>query len=187
MSTGDDAKIQEAERVRCEQWKADILSKNAKAVTLMQALATAGCAFDPAKHIRCVPCASNAGSGGFAPQVGIVLCQNRFVTKQHMEDTIVHELVHAFDHCMFKYDPSNCRHFACTEIRAANLSGDCAFAQEFARGNFALKKQHQACVKRRAVLAVSYNPQCRDVAEQVVDQVYASCFADTRPFNTIPE
>ena len=39
--------------------------------------------------------------------------------------TLTHELVHAYDHCRAYVDWSNCVHHACSEVRAANLSGDC--------------------------------------------------------------
>ncbi len=78
-----------------------------------------------------------------------------------MEDTLVHEMVHMYDHAKFKVDWDNIRHHACTEvrqidmklviifnralsqIRAANLSGDCRFGREVKRGFFAFSKQHQ--------------------------------------------
>lgn len=41
------------------------------------------------------------------------------------ELTLTHELVHAYDHCRAFVDWSNCVHHACSEIRAAHLSGDC--------------------------------------------------------------
>lgn len=33
-----------------------------------------------------------------------------------MEDTLVHELVHMYDHAKFKVDWSNLRHHACSEV-----------------------------------------------------------------------
>jgi hypothetical protein len=49
------------------------------------------------------------------------------------------------------------------QIRAANLSGDCALGMEFMRGNLseALVGQHKRCVRRRALLSVSLNPYCQ--------------------------
>lgn len=39
-----------------------------------------------------------------------------------------HEMIHAYDHCRAKdLDWNSCRHHACSEIRAAVLSGDCTF------------------------------------------------------------
>lgn len=45
----------------------------------------------------------------------------------------------------------------------------------------------QTCVKRRAVLSVEANPSCKDraMAERAVNEVWESCFKDTRPFDEI--
>lgn len=104
-----------------------------------------------------------------------------------MENTIVHELLHMYDHCKFKVDWGNLRHHACSEIRAASLSGDCRWVREVNRMVFGFSKQHQACVRRRAALSVAENPNCpdRETAEQVVNEVWESCFNDTRPFDEI--
>ena len=73
------------------------------------------------------------------------------------------------------------------QVRAANLSGDCSWTNEFMRGNFAVKKQHQACVRRRAELSTAMNPSCgQRKARAAVDAVFDRCFADTRPFEDIP-
>jgi len=43
------------------------------------------------------------------------------------------------------------------------------------------------CVRRRAALSVSYNPVCKspEMAEKAVDEVWNSCFGDTRPFDDV--
>lgn len=97
-------------------------------------------------------------------------------------------MVHWFDHCRFLVDWSNLRHHACSEIRAASLSGDCGFGREFQRRIYGFKLQHQNCVKRRAVLSILVNPACggdREKAERTVDEVFESCFGDTRPFDEV--
>lgn len=45
----------------------------------------------------------------------------------------------------------------------------------------------KTCVKRRAVLSVEANPSCKDraMAERAVNEVWESCFKDTRPFDEI--
>jgi hypothetical protein len=50
------------------------------------------------------------------------------------ELTLTHELVHAYDHCRAYVDWSNCVHHACSEIRAANLSGDCSMYEDHPNG-----------------------------------------------------
>lgn len=74
-----------------------------------------GCIVTP-QNISCLPC-DYTRSGGFHPEAGaVVLCQGRFFNKRHMEDTLVHELVHMYDHTKFKVDWSNLRHHACSEV-----------------------------------------------------------------------
>lgn len=134
-------------------------------------------------------------AGGFSPSAdgrppsesGILLCANRIFSKSHLEDTLSHEMIHWWDHCRFKVDWANLRHHACSEIRAASLSGDCRWTREVNRRHFGFLKQHQACTKRRAILSVRANPACKDnaMAERVVDEVWESCFYDTRPFDEV--
>ncbi len=99
------------------------------------------------------------------------------------------EMIHAWDHLRFKVDwYGNLRHAACTEIRASSLSGECRFWREFVtRGQWKVSQQHQECVRRRATLSVAARPNCRDdvQAARVVNQVWDSCFSDTRPFDEI--
>ncbi|KAK9465056.1 mitochondrial inner membrane protease ATP23 [Lipomyces arxii] len=127
-------------------------------------------------------------AGGFNPMVGVLLCQNHVSGKLHLEDTLAHELVHAYDEMKFHVDWMNLKHHACSEIRASNLSGECRMVNEiFRRGQIHLTRQHQECVRRRAVMSVMGNPNCKDEdhAKKVVSQVWDSCFNDTRPFDEI--
>ncbi|GHJ84419.1 hypothetical protein NliqN6_0821 [Naganishia liquefaciens] len=169
----------------CEKWKNSLMNRSPSVVFMLKHLKIAGCPFT-ADSIQCHPCPPTR-SGGFSPEHGILLCQDRFFSKRHMEDTIVHEMIHAFDHCRFDVKWLDLRHHACSEIRAANLSGDCKWTREVRRGFYAFSKQHQACVKRRAVLSVEANPSCKDraMAERAVNEVWESCFKDTRPFDEI--
>ncbi|CCF58676.1 hypothetical protein KAFR_0F00790 [Kazachstania africana CBS 2517] len=130
-------------------------------------------------------------SGGFHPEIGILLCHNRLRDKWHLEDTLAHELIHWFDNLRWDVDWTNLKHHACSEIRASSLSGECRFWQEFKRRGFntgfELNRGHQNCVKRRALLSVMGNPNCpsKEHAEKVVEEVWETCFNDTRPFDEI--
>ncbi|OQD79551.1 hypothetical protein PENANT_c048G03178 [Penicillium antarcticum] len=139
-------------------------------------------------NIYCRRCTDRKG-GGFDPEYGILICANEMKDQGHLEDTMAHEMVHAFDHLRFKVNWSdNLRHAACTEIRASSLSGECRWAREFfRRGQWKLTQQHQECVRRRAILSVKARPTCKDEAhaERVVNEVWESCFRDTRPFDEI--
>ncbi|KAI9340882.1 peptidase M76, partial [Obelidium mucronatum] len=57
-------------------------------------------------------------------------------SKEALEDTLTHELVHAFDWCTMNWDLTNCFHQACSEVRAGLLSGDCRIMLELKRGKF---------------------------------------------------
>ncbi len=66
-------------------------------------------------YIPCQPC-DLTRSGGFSPDAGaVVLCQGNFLNKKHMEHTLVHELLHMYDHAVFNVDWSNLRYHACSE------------------------------------------------------------------------
>ncbi|CAK9784173.1 unnamed protein product [Cutaneotrichosporon oleaginosum] len=170
---------------KCERWKKEMMTRSPIIVFMLKHLQLAGCPF-PSSAMQCHPCDASR-AGGFSPEHGILLCQNRFMNRRHMEDTLAHELLHAFDHCRFRVDWMNLRHHACTEIRAANLSGDCRWSREVKRGYWAFSAQHQACVRRRAVLSVMAHPKCqgKEDAERAVGEVWDSCFRDTRPFDDI--
>lgn len=144
----------------------------------------------------------------------MLICANNIKDPSVVEDTIAHEMVHAYDHLRFKADfENNLRHAACSEvrddnfiplcvmfskgvwfgcsfsqIRASSLSGECRWAREFfARKQWKLTQQHQECVRRRAVCSLIARPACKDEAhaERVVNEVWDSCFRDTRPFDEI--
>lgn len=65
--------------------------------------------------IYCAPCGADRG-GGFQPNVGVILCQDKIFSKKHVEDTLAHELIHEWDDRRFKVDWMNLRHVACSEV-----------------------------------------------------------------------
>ena len=68
------------------------------------------------------------------------------------------------------------------------LSGECRWTREFfTRQNWKLSQQFQNCVRMRAILSVSHRLTCKDdvQATKVVNEVWDSCFADTRPFDEV--
>lgn len=65
--------------------------------------------------IYCTPCTEDK-FGGFNPDYGIAICQNKVDTKRRVESTLVHEMMHAFDHCRFKFNLDNLKQVACSEV-----------------------------------------------------------------------
>jgi mitochondrial inner membrane protease ATP23 len=56
----------------------------------------------------------------------VALCGNFLTTEKQVEETMAHELIHAFDFCRRRFDyDGNAIQVACSEVRAANMSGDC--------------------------------------------------------------
>ncbi|THV01886.1 hypothetical protein K435DRAFT_376205 [Dendrothele bispora CBS 962.96] len=187
--------LQQLQIRRCEQTKKELMDTSPLVIFLLRHLRLSGCQV-PESNIYCGACDTQAllrghpgaHAGGYIPEIqSIKLCGGMFFSKQHQESTIAHELIHMYDQCKFKVDWSNLRHHACSEIRANNLSGDCRYTRELRRGFFSFSKQHQVCVRRRAIESVSNNPVCPDraTAERVVNEVWDSCFSDTRPFDEV--
>eukprot|EP01104_Vermistella_antarctica_P012203 TRINITY_DN3489_c0_g1_i2.p1 TRINITY_DN3489_c0_g1~~TRINITY_DN3489_c0_g1_i2.p1 ORF type:complete len:218 (-),score=29.15 TRINITY_DN3489_c0_g1_i2:59-712(-) len=92
---------------------------------------------------------------------------------------------------------------ACTEIRAAKLSGECGWFREMQRRQWGVASVTKKCVRRRANLSVQMMPQCQDAlaaaddngttdddAERqrhilecraAVDRVWSKCYYDDTP------
>lgn len=138
-------------RRNCERWKKDLLNYSTSVFPLHLYISLTGDVGPPVQfmlkhlnlagvhptpaHIPCVPC-DLTRSGGFSPDAGaVVLCQGNFLNKRHMEHTLVHELVHMYDHAVFNVDWSNLRHHACSEVRLVVIlySSICRQRYTFAR------------------------------------------------------
>ncbi|PWN97263.1 hypothetical protein FA09DRAFT_284633, partial [Tilletiopsis washingtonensis] len=180
---------------RSVRWKDELMRTSPMLRFMTKHLALVSCPVDGASRtdgtgIMILPCAPGA-AGGFGPNEprehsAILICGNRMMDKGHLEDTLAHEMTHFWDHCRFKVDWDDLRHVACSEVRAASLSGDCSMKREMWKNrNYNFVKGHQTCVRRRAALSVAMHPKCKDQeqAESIVDQVFNSCFRDTRPFD----
>ena len=175
---------------RCASELRDMATGTSPIVRFMiEKLADAGCAIDE-RFFKIERCSSDV-VGGFRPPDGIVLCHNQIHDRTTMENTVAHELIHAYDQCRAgkRMNWSDVRQHACSEVRAANLSGDCHWVNEVMRGKvFAgLKGHHRKCARRRAELSVAMNPKCRGAkhAEEIVGEVFERCFNDTAPFDDI--
>jgi inner membrane protease ATP23 len=68
------------------------------------------------------------------------------------------------------------------------LSGECRFGREvIGRGQWKITQQLQECVRRRATLSLMARPEIKDDvhAAKIINEVWDSCFNDTRPFDEI--
>ncbi|PWN37514.1 uncharacterized protein FA14DRAFT_163367 [Meira miltonrushii] len=198
MDPVQESDLDKSQRERSEKYMDRLIRYSPMIRFMIKHLSVVGCSpFDQDGFVDKIFFGKCSGdiAGGFRPsqpgepksRSGLLICYNRIKSKSHMEQTMAHELIHWFDHCRFKADWSNLRHVACSEIRAASLSGDCRFFNELLRGKFGVRKHHQTCARRRAIVSMVSNPDCPDegTAERIVDEVFESCFNDTRPFDEI--
>jgi Peptidase M76 family len=128
----------------------------------------------------------NEGSARLTLNPEIYICQQYMESEIMTHKTLHHELVHAIDMCRTNMDPlRNCIHMACTEIRAENLSGECAVMKELRRMKH-YTGHGKECVRRRAVLSVRANPNCTSRAETYVDAAMNRCYMDFYPYKKHP-
>ncbi|KAL6078492.1 Mitochondrial inner membrane protease ATP23 [Balamuthia mandrillaris] len=172
------------EHQQCKEWLFKALTNDMHVNHMLAALSDKGCPVDPFKFFTCKPC--NNSLGYWSRSEGIVLCENNFVSWTQLNVTLVHELIHAYDDCRAKLNWKNCVHHACSEIRAASLSGDCHWYQEFARGNFTIGGQHRRCIRRRAILSLELGEDCKNEARSAVKEAWPLCSKDTAPFGFVP-
>lgn len=184
-----DSAAQEARR-KCKEYRDKALESD-KVKIIREGMEKLGCDFPMPDFFRCQPCENEGIIGAFSPakddeKAHVVLCEDNIskfqVSAKHVERTAAHELVHAYDTCRAKVDWHNCLHLACTEVRAANLSGDCTMGAEMGRGQFSVKGQGERCVRRRAELSVAGHEHCKDIAKAAVEKVFDRCLSDRAPF-----
>lgn len=127
----DAARKQEAKDCKqCNRWRDELVRESPIVRFMLQhtaLLPPPPAAPDPALSgqphlplpITCRPCPPTM-AGGYSPALGILLCQNRFMSRKHMEDALSHELVHAWDGRRFEVQGewgADLRAHACTEVR----------------------------------------------------------------------
>ena len=94
-----------------------------------------------------------------------------------MEESLVHELIHVYDHLVAHRDLRDCQQLAYSEIRAAR-EAECS---EYFRGEkFLCSWFRQWCVKTTAIKATS--SLFPNEATKCVNQVFDKAYYDTSPF-----
>lgn len=167
---------------RCEKHKNQILINSATIQFLFQKLASENCVIP---SIKCMSGPSPTQSSNFSPSTNSI---NLYPTNSRMqtESSITHELIHAYDNCTVNINWRNPHHLMCSEIRAIMLSGECNFLKEVGRGRVGFAKQFQKCIKRRALMSGNSSVFQGADAEEVLIDVWPSCFGDSAPFDEIP-
>jgi inner membrane protease ATP23 len=108
---------------KCDEWR-DYCFKYSPMVIFMQKNLKDLNGDMNADNVKCRRCPARRledgtvvrQGGGFSPEHGILICANEMRDKKHLEDTLSHEMVHAWDHLRWKVDWADLRHAACTEV-----------------------------------------------------------------------
>ena len=179
---------------RCTALVERVLAASPRVATLLKKVEGAGCPFS-GPPIVCEDVFRGAPVTGSYDTMQHRVILNPAVppaamTAAEWARTSAHELVHAFDVCRARVKTDDCLHLACTEIRAANLSGDCDFLVELQRAPGALLgggvgAAQQRCVRRRAETSVAMHAACaarEGGAAQAVREAWAPCYGDHAPF-----
>ena len=113
-----DKRYEAVDRRRCEAWRDELLRTSPVIRYMNDNIRKLGGEMGP-HNIRCRSCIEDGQRmlGGFDQEYGIKICANYMESKNMMEDTLAHEMVHAYDHLRFKTKLNeDLRHAACTEV-----------------------------------------------------------------------
>lgn len=111
---------------RCDDFRDSALKNSPTVVFMLNKIRDLGGNLD-SSNILCRRCPArltedgqvHRQSGGFSPDHGILICANEVRDRKHLEDTLSHEMVHAWDHLRYKVDwmgDLDLKHAACTEV-----------------------------------------------------------------------
>jgi inner membrane protease ATP23 len=109
-----DIKNEEKDCKRCEDQRDWLLQRSPVIRFMREQIQGLGADLN-GENMRCRRC-TTAQLGGFDSNYGILLCANELATRDKVEETMAHEMVHAYDHLRWKVDPDNMKHQACTEV-----------------------------------------------------------------------
>eukprot|EP00966_Prymnesium_polylepis_P069084 1605070-Prymnesium_polylepis.2 len=176
---------------KCRELVAAALARCPKARVLHEALQAMGVPTD--EMVQCRHCPEEGGvpvaAGGYMPASRqVILCQ-QWTSKEprEVDNTLTHELIHAYDDARAFLDWNDLTQHACTEIRAAHISGDCTFTREIDRMNITRPTQvpgaGDRCVRRRAELSVAMSCGDAAAAREAVNRAWKICRNDFAPFS----
>lgn len=157
----------------CESAVRNAKHNNKKGKKILAALKKNKC---PIPKISCKKCCKKDRGGSFSPKTkNITICENLINSSQSVIEAVVHELIHAWDDCK-KADWTDCDQRACSEIHAANLSGQCAKNGKWRRKG----ESYAQCVSRLAAKSTSTDKKCGNGVAHV-KKMWKKCFNDKSP------
>ena len=130
--------------------------------------------------------------GAFIPEADqIVLCSNVLVEKQDFNDAMKRQLIRMYDYKRSEnYSFDNCKHLACTEVRAAIFHSQCNPNERSKMSRLRMTSQsrekedaNEFCVKEKAIEFLQERAKCAGKADRYVNYVFEKCKSDTAPFS----
>ena len=109
----------------------------------------------------------------FAIPPSITLCSNRLYKQADVEDSLMHEMIHAYDYLVRKMDLKDCEELACSEIRS-NREGEC-------RGNWIFERFRRRCTRLNAINATK--SMFPERASECVLKMFEKCYKDESPMS----
>ncbi|KAI9859425.1 MAG: Mitochondrial inner membrane protease atp23 [Vezdaea acicularis] len=118
-----DLRYEQSDCERCEKFR-DHLFRHSPIVRFMRENVAKLHGDLNESNVTCRRCPIDEGfqrrGGGFSPDHGIQICANEVRNRGHLEDTLAHEMVHAYDHMRFEVDftgdSGSLRQAACSEV-----------------------------------------------------------------------
>jgi len=117
---------------RCEEWRNWLFTYSPTIIFLRQQIRHLNGELDE-ENVICRRCPTRIDEegrvrrqgGGFSAGHGILICANEMRSRSHLEDTLAHEMVHAWDSLRWKVKEGDLRHAACTEVCLETCSLSC--------------------------------------------------------------
>jgi inner membrane protease ATP23 len=82
------------------------------------------------------------------------------------------------------YDFKNCKHVACSEVRAAKLAGYCSDSFSYFSNSNSNNFRNQTCARNKAFEHIStYYDHCGETAMNDINSVFEKCYSDNTPLD----
>jgi inner membrane protease ATP23 len=122
----------------------------------------------------------------------IMLCSNVLVKRRDFDNAMKRMLIKMYDHARSdNYKPDNCKHLACTEVRAALFHSQCnpkeRSRMKLLKNSSKAKEKllaNEFCVRELAIEHLKERSKCEPKADRYVDYIFEKCKNDTAPINS---
>ena len=109
----------------------------------------------------------------------ILMCSNTLMNQSDFDNALQRQLILMYDNVRGggRHDLNNCKHLACSEVRAALFNDQCKVKQstvEMLRGSHEGEKldAQKYCFRNIAVNHLKEKQRCADKSEQYIDYVF---------------